>query len=929
MQNEHQLLDELFSSAPEEDETQNPQSVRDTRRASDSSREASVAAQPKNDSSLMDELFEIQQVMSPGEAAFEGVKSGAVTGGGALAGGMAGARLGAAAGPWGAGAGFVAGTIAGGMGADYLGKQTGVTTSYEDIPEDVQPLYNAGETFMETAMLMNVPYTLKTGLFGKGRVGGFIDDIITYATTNRKKFLAMETIGAAGAAGGAFTAETIDPGAEGTRLGLEVLGGGAASITPSKLILNGAISLKNKLTAPLNRFTETGQQDQAVTIIKNLMDQFGEDPEKLIEMIDKGALEIDGVPIRLGTAQQTGSTSLAVLTAFLAKRDSELATSLGEMGNKGVRAMSDLIGALESTGDPALIKEAAGLKADLFTRTIEAGRREAESKIAETAARITVERGTSREALSSEAFDIIDSSLKEVRTIERNLYEAVPVMEVSQIPNLRDVFSQESSRLLLEENMPSLVSRFVTRASDTSDPTNTKELMRFRSIMLDSAREAEIAGKSQDARMYGQLADAALADLDGAFGTGNNAYNDARAFTKELHDKYTRSFVGKTLASGRFGEKIAPELVLKRAIASGREVGALQARELDEAVQFAIERAGVDPSAAEDMFELQERYIRSMAAEMFNMDGKLKSPEQLNKFMQNNQDLLDKFPTLRQQFKDAIDGKIEYDEVTRSLTGKERYAEDTALFAKLSGTKNEDPIRVVKDILGGRTTYADLDELLDIVTADASDLGRAKESVKTVLWEAIRTRNLSADGKLKVANMMSDLFDPPSKGQPSLADYMLSKGVISKEQLDSSKVLFEKMTEIQTSMATTSAIKNLDGNLSFLTDLVVRIGSAKVGTALSSTAGSDANSLIVAAASVRAGQTIFNKMPAGKLEGVLRKAMSDPAFAKMLIEKAPDKITYMENLRQIHAYMLNAGLLGGAEVTNQEFLQNPEQGEQQ
>lgn len=938
-------LDLLFAAPSEEEK---PKSVRETRRQVDTSREQAVAA--SDNKSLMDELFDIQQVMSPSEAFLEGGKKGAVRGGGALAGGAMGARLGSVVGPKGAGLGFVAGTIVGAEGMDWAAEKLGFTTSSDEISAENKPLYNAGETFAETALLMNAPYTLKTGLFGKGRIGGWIDDVITYAGKNKKKYLAIETLSAGGAGAGAGAAEVIDPGDELTRMGAEITGGTVASLTPGKLVLQGFIGLKNKLSGPLNRFTESGRQDQAVTVIRELMETYGEDPEKLVTLINQGALEIDGVPVDLSTAQQTGSLSLTALTGFLAKRDPEFATEVGKKGSEAAKAMEKLISTIESTGDPMLIQQAAELKQDLFRSRLNANITAAEEQAALTASKITVERGSSREGLSQQAFEIIDESLQAARAAERELYQAVPVVDVQSVPNLKSAFNEEEARLLLEENMPAIVSKFVGRADTptvgvperltpesaadflesvtqgTTKPVNTKELMRFRSIMLDAAREADIAGKSQDARMYGQLADAALNDLDNAFGTTDNAYNTARMFTRELHDAYSRSFVGKTLASTKYGERIPPELMLKRAVSSGKEVASLQLRELDDAVKFAVERGEMEPTAISDMLELQERYLRSIAADMFDMNGKLKSVEQVSKFAQDNKDLLEKFPTLKSQLDDAVSGKITLDEVTRSLTGQTEYIEQKSLFAKLTAIKNEDPIRVVSGILrSGKTRYGDLDEILSFTTEGDFDLDDVNNAVKTVIWEALRTNNTTPEGRLKVSNMMSSLFDPPSKGQPSLADYMVSKGIITNDQLGTVKQLFDRLGQIEIAMNAKNPLQGLDTDLDFITDLGVRIVSSKAGLAISQTTGADANSLVVAAASVRAGKALFDKIPAGKLEAVLRQAMVDPTFAKMLMEKSPDKIKYMENLRQLHAYMLNAGLLGGVDVMNQQINQGEQQ----
>ena len=67
-----------------------------------------------------------------------------------------------------------------------------------------------------------------------------------------------------------------------------------------------------------------------------------------------------------------------------------------------------------------------------------------------------------------------------------------------------------------------------------------------------------IAGDHSSARSFNNMAEAILDDLgESVSPAGKKLYDDARSFTKELHDVFTRSFVGKIQSVGKYGDRIA------------------------------------------------------------------------------------------------------------------------------------------------------------------------------------------------------------------------------------------------------------------------------------------------------------------------------------------------------------------------------------
>ena len=99
---------------------------------------------------------------------------------------------------------------------------------------------------------------------------------------------------------------------------------------------------------------------------------------------------------------------------------------------------------------------------------------------------------------------------------------------------------------------------------DPDDFDTAQDIAKFRSRMLTLAREA--AGdpnRATEAKMYGEMAAAALRDLDAGLDVGaNKAYDAARAFSFGFNEGIRRTFIGDAVGVNRFGADLTtPELL--------------------------------------------------------------------------------------------------------------------------------------------------------------------------------------------------------------------------------------------------------------------------------------------------------------------------------------------------------------------------------
>ena len=104
----------------------------------------------------------------------------------------------------------------------------------------------------------------------------------------------------------------------------------------------------------------------------------------------------------------------------------------------------------------------------------------------------------------------------------------------------------------LPKNIRAFFGSLLKRDPDTGElvikdnaSLDTDILKKFRSKMLNEVRKS-LSGENPDldnARIYGQLAEAALEDMNN-IQTGSQEYDIARQFSKNINDVFKRSFLG-------------------------------------------------------------------------------------------------------------------------------------------------------------------------------------------------------------------------------------------------------------------------------------------------------------------------------------------------------------------------------------------------
>jgi hypothetical protein len=623
---------------------------------------------------------------------------------------------------------------------------------------------------------------------------------------------------------------------------------------------------------------------------------------------------------------------------YLAKHSSRFGAESKQRALDGMNAVRMQISELQKTGDPEAMTAAADLLSTYYRALIQT-RVDIATEAAVTAAqRITSDTPKARAQLGKQARDALNSAIKDARKAESDLWALVDGNRQVGFSNLQREFETARAELLPEvrgDKMPSVVTRFLQRVSkpvageeslitlpeDLTRParaqpvgTNVGEMRQLRSELLEQAALASNEGKSGQARILNRLAESVLDDMDVVFREiGDTTYDAARAFSREFNDTFTRSFAGKATATGRFGDRIAPERLLDKALASGPQATALQMEELEEATRFLVVRGYQDSGAVTDMIDAQERILRLAAADFIDATTKRVNPARMNEFIKDYELVLSRFPEVRQNLIDAATtetGRRQMEQLAKNqvdVTMKQK------TFSKLLAN---DPVTLSEKMLISRNQETELLNMIKVAKAGSAPRPRGREGVrpqdaldglKASVFEAA-IRKSTVNNVLDPVVMRDFLFRPSVPGKKSPIDIMRDNGVIDAKQIKDINTLFEAASTIRQSARPGTAVEVKPDMSDAALALISRAIGAMGATAGTSQVGASGRSLVIAGGGARFAETVLTKLPVESTRNILIQAMYDKKLMETLLMKADTPALQAQQSRQIHAWLVQSGL---------------------
>lgn len=463
-------------------------------------------------------------------------------------------------------------------------------------------------------------------------------------------------IGAAGVEGGGVVGAGIarDVAKEqemgsGAALGLEVAGGLLGASLPVSRAIK---AVGSRALAP---FGEAGSFQRASRRAREIVDN----PELAAKNIE----DLEGSSLQPSAKSQ--DPGLMQLEQTVAAHDPALGT---RMDKKTSDTIQGLVESIRESGSVKGTKNFLKSRRDRLKRAIDA-----RVEIAGEEARKAIDDlgDVATEAdISIKQREALESALSDAKVQEELVWRAVPDNAKvptggvkSQYRKLSKELSQaqaddmpaEARRLLgggdkvvqVESGVvgvdgnPIMVDDLLTNRKGFSDTETIRELDGLYKRLGETARQARQASQNNKARIAESLRSAILEDMGKVKGGAKDSVEAARAFSKDLNDKFSNGTVGKILGTSKGAKGIDPELTLGSGVGQGGIKGQLAAREIAKAT-------GEDISQLSSVQEFIKRRFLDAALE----DGRI-NPVKARNYIDSNPDLLDTYPTLREQFKTA------------------------------------------------------------------------------------------------------------------------------------------------------------------------------------------------------------------------------------------------------------------------------------
>jgi len=879
----------------------------------------------------------------------EGMAGGAVRSIGVVPGVVGGAFAGGAvAGPPGALIGGLAGGAYGLWAGDKAATGLGLREPAQ-MRQEVRKYGVLGESFGGSMGALGTPYAAVAAGWraGTSEAGKLLNRLIDSAKASPWKFGLTEASMAGSAATAAMSAEALFPGNVGARMGAEMAGG---LINPSTYVRAGAEHATGFVKTVIQTLSPSGRETAAAKMLADVAAKTGEDMDAVYRAYK--ALGVPGLE-NLTPAQKTGSMALGAMEDYLASFSGKFDAESKARAMRGLDVLRGHINLLTRTGDPEALKAAAQAR-DIYYRTLIQGRVDGAMAEAEKAVgRVTKDTPETRAVLSKTVRDILDTAIVDARKAETELWSAWTKAEgatIARSDNLERQFAEEVEAVLPQyrpKRIPAEVADFIkearARGSDSleydpssmsfrtipgKDPgTTVGQLYKLRSELLAEAREST---NPNSERIFNNLAEAVLDDLEAAVTPqGNALYDKARGFTKEFHNTFTRSFVGKSSATGKYGDRMAPEITLRRALASGEEIGAVQLDEIEQATRFLHTRGLQDEGAVNIVMDAQERFLRLAASKSIDSETKKLNPKRLSEFMDKNQELMNRFPGMREDLSNANKTTRAGQDMEAMAKGQNRLMDDLKVFSKIA---KGDAIQQTQAALLSDNMERDLGKLITMVKrgtvgADgkpvidsASAVAGLRSAVYTAAINASTGRNR---GVLDLNQVQALLFNPPP-GQKGAMQILQEADVVSAREVGKIKQLFGALESIQRSQRVGTAVEVQQDLTDAATTMFARMLGSNVATTASKAAGSNSPSLIAAGAGARFAEYLFKKMSVTTAKQMFVDAISNPQSGKLdLILQQASRLTPKQVTQQ--AMQMNAWAVSlGASVAQQSATQTVE-----
>ena len=375
--------------------------------------------------------------------------------------------------------------------------------------------------------------------------------------------------------------------------------------------------------------------------------------------------------------------------------------------------------------------------------------------------------------------------------------------------------------------------------------------------------------------------DELLGIIDGSFTDAANPKNlndvtRAIEYSDDLTNSFYKSEVGKILGYDTKGKlKVIPETTFNKLILKGEEGG--------------VATKDVNKILANDSTGVQEG-LKNRFSQLADSDGAI-PPEVIEKFILNNEESLNQFPLLKQQFLDANEAaniiaqqRKKYDIINRDI---EKFRLET-LVAKEGDTLSAKGI--ITRIFNSKDPVKDINNIIKLSNRDPSGaaLKGLQNEVSDFMFNTIKTKEL----KGQLVPDIKDLNKFIKKNEEALV------ALYGKEGFDTIKE-FQKIVKAVDNVV----MKGKPDDLEVIARNNVFVSSVGriLGTKVASATGGPA--LVFAGIGGRIANAFISKKAGKEIHALLGQAFVDPKFAKELLKP------YVDNQQEVVGKAVNLFLM--------------------
>ena len=760
----------------------------------------------------------------------------------------------------------------------------------QDLPFPQRPFAQGGEVVGMSAPIAALPPLRALRLAPGQTAKGTFAPLVEAAAQKPGRTAAQEGLVTALSAGGSGAAQQFFPGDPTAR----TIGEMAPPFLPSVVaarMLPGVIKSGVRAAEP---YLPGGADRRAAREIQSRM--LGED----VEGIARQLRQAEGP---LTSAQITGSPYLSSLEKHLIEIDRASKTRYEGQLEQSLEANRKAFDEIVAQGDPQAIKEAAQQRINFLNESLNRRVARADELLA-AAADKTTSRSDAAE-LSRAARDILERAKKAARDTEDELWEAINRTKTIRANNTLDAYQVQTDDLLPGEVLDSITHKSIksilkrSKQKNPKKPITSGELLRLRSRIRRAQREGDMPDDS--ARRLNNVIDGITDDL---VVMDSNAATSAIDFSRNLNNVFKQGMPRKILRRTAAGG-IDPSETLRIAL-SPREKGAVSYRQLREAAGFPEPPLGAP--GGQEMRQLQEDFLRRLAAETAGYADEGINPTALTNFIKRNDNVIKELG-IAAQFADTAAAATIAQNVQKAAKATKSFAEIKSFTSKVA---KGDIDKLIERALVAPNKVEEFHRLIKIARRDRS--GKALDGLRYSLFQKIL--DASTSGKMLSSRALNEVLNAPAMPSsalpegapiPTLRETLVRERLITPQQNENFDVLLAKLDNFENAVKTPGALSDVLETEDAMFELLTRILGANVGgmSGLSQASGAG---LVVAHAGSKEAQRRLIKVPRFRVKSVMVEAMFNPKFMAKLLEM-PVGLRAEEALqRQINAFLLAAGL---------------------